>query len=54
MVQDIANSNTLFQNDPKIGLGYGNSIPILDISSKQIYEIFLRKTEQIPPLQKEN
>ena len=27
-------------NDPKIELGNGNSIPILDISSKQIYEIF--------------
>ena len=38
-------------NDPKIGLGNGNSIPILDISSKQIYEIFLRE-KQIPPTAK--
>ena len=35
-------------NDPKIGLGNGNSVPILDISSKQIYEIFLGN-KQIPP-----
>ena len=27
-------------NDPKIGLGNGNSVPILDVSAKQIYEIF--------------
>ena len=38
-------------NEPKIGSGNGNSIPILDISSKQIYEIFLRK-KQIPPTAK--
>ena len=38
-------------NDPKIVLGNGNSIPILDISSKQIYDIFLRK-KQIPPTAK--
>ena len=35
-------------NNPKIRLGNGNSVPILDVSSKQIYEIFLRK-KQIPP-----
>ena len=35
-------------NDPKIGLGNGNSLSILEISSKQIYEIFLGK-KQIPP-----
>ena len=34
-------------NDPKIGLGNGNSVPILNISSKQIYGIFLGK-KQIP------
>ena len=38
-------------NDPKIGLGDGNSVPILDISTKQIYEIFLGK-KQIPPTAK--
>ena len=38
-------------NDPKIGLGNGNSVPILDVSAKQIYEIFLRK-KQIPPTAK--
>ena len=38
-------------NDPKIGLGNGNSIPILEISFKQVYEIFLRK-KQIPPTAK--
>ena len=38
-------------NNPKIGLGNGNSVPILDVSSKQIYEIFLRK-KQIPPTTK--
>ena len=38
-------------NDPKIELGNGNPIPILDISSKQIYQIFLRK-KQIPPTAK--
>ena len=35
-------------NDPKIGQGNGNLVPILNISSKQIYEIFLGK-KQIPP-----
>ena len=35
-------------NDPKIGLGNGNSIPLLDSSSKQIYEIFLRKKQILP------
>ena len=34
-------------NDPKIRLGNGNLVPILDISSKQIYEFFLGK-KQIP------
>ena len=38
-------------NDPKLKLGNGNSVPILDISSKQTYEIFLRK-KQIPPTAK--
>ena len=38
-------------NDPKLRLGNGNSVPILDISSKQTYEIFLRK-KQIPPTAK--
>ena len=38
-------------NDPKIGLGNGNSVSILEISSKQIYEIFLGK-KQIPPTAK--
>ena len=38
-------------NDPKIELGHGNLIPILDISSKQIYEIVLGK-KQIPPTAK--
>ena len=38
-------------NDPKIGLGNGNSVSILEISSKQIYEIFLGK-KQIPPTTK--
>ena len=33
-------------NDPKLRLGNGNLVPILDISSKQTYEIH--------PLQKEN
>jgi len=38
-------------NDPKIRLGNRNLVPILDISSKQIYEIFLGK-KQIPPTAK--
>ena len=38
-------------NDPQIGLGNGNSVPILDISSKQIYGIFL-ENKQIPPTAK--
>ena len=38
-------------NHPKIGLGNGNSISNLDISSKQTYEIFLRK-KRIPPTAK--
>ena len=38
-------------NDRKIGLGNGNSVSILEISSKQIYEIFLGK-KQIPPTAK--
>ena len=38
-------------NDPKIELGNGNPIPILDISSEQIYEIFFKK-KQIPPTAK--
>ena len=37
-------------NDPKIELGNGNSVPIIDIS-KQIYEIVLGK-KQIPPTAK--
>ena len=38
-------------NDPKIGLGNGNSVPILNISAKQIYENFWGK-KQIPPTAK--
>ena len=34
-------------NDPRLRLGNGNLVPILDISSKQTYKIFLRK-KQIP------
>ena len=34
-------------NTPKIEMGSGNLVPILDISSKQIHEIFLGKY-QIP------
>ena len=36
-------------NDPKIRLGNENSVPILGISSKQIYEIYLQLgKKQIP------
>ena len=38
--------------DPKIGLGKGNSVPILDISSKQIYKIFLGKKQILPTAQR--
>ena len=41
----------MIPNDPKIRLGNGNLVPILDISSKQIYGIFLRK-KQISPTAK--
>ena len=40
-------------NDSKIELENGNLVPILHISSKQIYEIFLEK-KQTPPTAKKN
>ena len=38
-------------NTPKIEMGSGNLVPILDSSSNQIYDIFLSK-KQIPPTAK--
>ena len=35
-------------DDPKIRLGNGNLVPILDISSKQIYEFFWERNKSHP------
>ena len=41
------------QNIPTIMMDSGKVVPILDFSSKQIYQIFLEKNKQVPPSAKQ-